>query len=285
MNSGGLTGCRGHDVFSGDAYDLMRHWPDSGAAIDGVGEKVRRRPSSVVRDRSKSSRGGWVATRDDLLRGKSSIRLQTNRFRVAAQGSILGVILAGGKSTRMGVDKALVDLNGRPLIAHAIERLRPQVDAMTISANGELQRFAPFALPILSDAAPDRDAGPLAGVAAALAFARSEGWTLVATAPCDAPFAPADFIARLAEAMGEQRASLALAEGRRGDEPLFALWRVDQLAPLRDYLSQGGRAPRDFMRAKGAARARFADGEGEDPFANLNSPAELELARAKSRES
>jgi molybdopterin-guanine dinucleotide biosynthesis protein A len=179
----------------------------------------------------------------------------------------------------MGADKAFVELDGRPLIAHAIERLRPQVDALAISANGDPARFAPFASPILADAAPHRDAGPLAGIAAALGFAGKEGFSLVATAPCDAPFGPADLVARLGAALAG--APIAVAEGPRGLEPLFALWRVDLTASLVDSIARGERSPRGFMEMRGATRVRFAAGREGDPFANLNSPADLDLARTR----
>lgn len=193
---------------------------------------------------------------------------------------MLGVVLAGGKSTRMGAEKAFAPLENRPLIAYAIERLRPQVQALAISANGDPRRFAAFGLPVLADPPSESDAGPLAGVAAGLAYAAREGHDIVATAPCDAPFAPTDFVRRLAEAMIDSAAPAALVESPRGLEPLFALWRVDLLAALRAHLAGGGRSPRDFLLAQGAARARFAD---EEPFANLNSPAEMARARAKAK--
>jgi len=184
----------------------------------------------------------------------------------------------------MGLDKAFVSLDGRPLIAHAIDRLRPQVEALAISANGDASRFAAFGLPVLADDPADLDAGPLAGLAAGLAFAKREGFRLVATAPCDAPFAPGDFVARLAEAMAASRTVAALVETPHGLEPLFALWRADALAALRPYLAGGGRSPRDFLAALGAVRTPFSPAPGDDPFANLNSPAELERARAKLRQ-
>lgn len=200
---------------------------------------------------------------------------------MSEQSAILGVILAGGKSTRMGAEKAFVLLDGRPLIAHAIERLRPQVGALAISANGDPQRFASFALPVLADSVIDSDAGPLAGIAAGLAVAAKEGRAFVATAPCDAPYAPRDFVQRLAAAMTAAGAMVALAESPAGLEPLFGLWRAELLPTLRDYLSQGGRSPRDLMIAQGAARAHFAGGDGAGAFANLNSPAELQIARTR----
>ncbi|MGB3249891.1 MAG: NTP transferase domain-containing protein, partial [Tabrizicola sp.] len=75
---------------------------------------------------------------------------------------IFGVILAGGEGRRMaGADKALVPLAGRPLIAHVLDRLEPQVERMLVSANGDAARFAGFGCPVVADAAPQ---GPLSGV-------------------------------------------------------------------------------------------------------------------------
>jgi molybdopterin-guanine dinucleotide biosynthesis protein A len=180
----------------------------------------------------------------------------------------------------MGVDKAFVVLDGRSLIARAINRLRPQVDALAISANGDPGRFAAFGLPVLADAPAELGVGPLAGVAAGLVYANREGWPLLATAPCDAPFAPADYVARLASAIAESFALAAVAESARGLQPVFALWRVAALPPLRAYLAGGGRSPGAFLTSLGAKRVPFAPGEGGDAFANLNTPAELERARS-----
>jgi len=199
---------------------------------------------------------------------------------LAARRTIVGLVLAGGRSTRMGADKALVDFDGRPLIAHVVERLRPQVDALAISANGEPARFASFALPVLADDAEYREAGPLAGIAAALAYAQAESHAWLATAPCDAPLFPRDLVARLAEALATAGAAIAAAESPRGVEPLFALWRVDLRPALGAFLAAGGRSPRQFMTAQNAARVAFPASDAGDPFANLNSRAELEAARA-----
>src|SRR4051794_1376287 len=111
-------------------------------------------------------------------------------------GAVLGVILAGGLSSRMGREKAFVALGGRPLLAHVVERFGPQVDALALNANGDPGRFAPFGLPV----EPDRhgeNPGPLAGISVAISLARRGGYDLVATCPSDAPFLPLDAVARL----------------------------------------------------------------------------------------
>ena len=113
----------------------------------------------------------------------------------------LGLILDGGLGRRLGgVDKGLVLIAGRPMIARAIERLRPQCAGLAISANGDPARFAGLRLPVLADEPPEF-AGPLAGVLAGLEYAArlAPGITHVATLPADAPFAPQDFVERLHE--------------------------------------------------------------------------------------
>jgi len=111
-----------------------------------------------------------------------------------------GVVLAGGLSVRMGIDKALAPLAGQPLIAHVAARLDPQVDALFVNANGDLARFRGIGRAIVADAGARPGGGPLAGVAAALAYASLLGAQWLATAPCDAPFLPLDLVARLAAA-------------------------------------------------------------------------------------
>ena len=192
--------------------------------------------------------------------------------------SIAGVVLAGGRSTRMGAEKALLPLAGRPLLAHVVQRLRPQVDALFVNANGDLARFAGFDLAVIADAAPAPDAGPLAGVAAALRAAQSRGYALLATAPCDAPFLPLDLVARLAVAMAESGAPVAVAESPNGLEPLFALWRVDLADQAEAAQRAGEGGPRGLLARLGAAPARFIE---DEPFANLNTPEDLAAAQAR----
>jgi molybdenum cofactor guanylyltransferase len=117
--------------------------------------------------------------------------------------AIAGVVLAGGRSSRMGVEKALVDFAGRPMLAHVLARFAPQVMALAINANGDPARFAAFGAPVIADLAPDQP-GPLAGIAAALAWAQAHGCSRVATVPCDAPFLPRDLVARLARQRAER---------------------------------------------------------------------------------
>lgn len=188
----------------------------------------------------------------------------------------LGLILAGGRSTRMGGgDKPLIALGGRPMLAHVIDRLAPQVAALALSVNGDPARFAAFGLPALADEAADRP-GPLAGMLAGLDHAAARGLPLVAVAPGDTPFLPQDLVARLAGALRGAPLAYAVAGGR--DHPACALIRVELRAPLRAALAAGVRRVGDWMRDMGAAEAEFPDPEA---FFNVNRPADLALAEAR----
>ena len=189
---------------------------------------------------------------------------------------VLGLILAGGRATRMGGgDKPLRALGGRPMLAHVIDRLAPQAAALALSVNGDPARFAAFGLPALADEDPDRP-GPLAGMLAGLDHAAARGLPLVAVAPGDTPFLPRDLVARLAGALQGAPLAYAVAGGR--DHPACALIRVELRAPLRAALAAGVRRVGDWMRDMGAAEAEFPDPEA---FFNVNRPADLALAEAR----
>ena len=186
---------------------------------------------------------------------------------------IFGAILAGGQGRRMGgADKALLPLAGRPLIAHAIDRLEPQVERLSISANGDPARLARFGLPVLPDTSASQ--GPLSGILAALDWAAPLGATHLVTAPTDAPFLPPDLTPRLLLA-----GNLSLARSAGNDHPTFGLWPVALRDPLRAFLASGAKTSiRAFADAQGAARADFPD---DGAFSNLNTPQDLATAEAR----
>ena len=189
-----------------------------------------------------------------------------------------GVVLAGGQSTRMGSDKALAPLAGRPLVAHVAARFAPQVDALFVNANGDAARFAFLRCAIVADAAPNAGGGPLAGVAAALRHAQSLGARWLAAAPCDAPFLPLDLVARLAAAAADSRAPIAVAATAGGLEPMFALWSTALAPEVETALAAGEGGPRGLMARFGGTETRFADA---DAFANLNTPEDFAAAEAR----
>jgi molybdopterin-guanine dinucleotide biosynthesis protein A len=188
---------------------------------------------------------------------------------------IFGVILAGGEGRRMaGADKALVPLAGRPLIAHVLDRLEPQVERMLVSANGDAARFAGFGCPVVADAAPQ---GPLSGVLSALTVAAGMGATHVVSTPVDTPFLPGDLVPQLLLAAEGSSGGLALAADATGDHPATALWPVGLAPALAAYLAAGEAKVTRFTDAHHAARARFPDPRA---FLNLNTPEDLAAAEA-----
>ncbi len=183
---------------------------------------------------------------------------------------ITGVILAGGLGRRMGgVDKGLQLLNGRPLVSHVIERLAPQVDELLINANQNGDRYAAFGHRVVPDRIPDF-AGPLAGLHAVLAAAAHP---LVATAPCDSPFLPADLVLRLFSGLTATGADVAVARTGGRVQPVFCLCRRDLQPHLAAYLASGERRMVGWHATLKVAEIAFDD-EAE-AFANLNTRDEL----------
>jgi len=191
---------------------------------------------------------------------------------------VAAVALAGGASSRMGRPKALAPFLGQPLVARVLGRLQPQAGAVYLNASGP--QYAGFRAPLVEDFARWRGAGPLAGVAAALARAAEDGFLYVATAPCDAPFLPLDLVARLMIPM-RAGAAAAVATSDSGLEPMFSLLPVEALARVEAALAAGRASPRSVLAGLQAARVAFP-AEGE-PFANLNTPEEFAAAEAAAR--
>ncbi|HEY5366460.1 MAG TPA: molybdenum cofactor guanylyltransferase MobA [Casimicrobiaceae bacterium] len=186
------------------------------------------------------------------------------------RADITGLVLAGGQGRRMGgVDKGLVDFAGKPMVAHAIARLLPQVGALLINANQNAERYAAFGHPVVADAIGGF-AGPLAGLHAGLAAA---GTHYVVTSPCDSPFLPADLAERLATALAAARATLAVA--RTGDQPhpVFALVDRGVLVHLTQFLEGGGRKIDAWYATLDVVEVPFDD-EAE-AFRNINTRQEL----------
>jgi molybdenum cofactor guanylyltransferase len=190
---------------------------------------------------------------------------------------MIGVILAGGDSRRMaGGDKCLSPLGGRPLLAHVIERLAPQVDSLVLSANGNPARFASFGLPVLADAGGE-PLGPLAGILAGMRWAEKEpARRLIATVPADAPFFPRDLVVRLAERLGDAEVAIARSGGQL--HPVVGLWSVTLADDLATWLGDDThRKVGAWVASRNHAVVDF-EGNGFDPFFNVNTPDDLRTA-------
>ena len=176
----------------------------------------------------------------------------------------VGLVLAGGLARRMGgVDKGLQAWQGRPLVQHVLDALRPQAGRLLVSANRHAQAYAAFGWPVLPDPPGLAFAGPLAGMLAGLqALDEGEEWLL--TAPCDAPRLPCDLAERLLAAAAPH--GLAFAQAGR-EHPTHALLHARLRSSLAAHLQGGGRAVLRWMRSQPHGVARFDD---ESAFANFN---------------
>ncbi len=188
-----------------------------------------------------------------------------------------GILLAGGLATRMGGgDKSLKSLGGRPILAHVIDRIRPQVSALALNANGDPARLGDWGLAVVPDALPDFP-GPLAGIHAGMEWARIQGIPDIVSVPTDTPFLPADLVDRLVAVRG--KADIAVAKSEGSGHPVVALWPARLADDLRRLVTEGMRRVTEFAGRHTVAYADFPVGP-VDPFLNINRPEDLERAEA-----
>jgi molybdopterin-guanine dinucleotide biosynthesis protein A len=190
---------------------------------------------------------------------------------------VVGVILAGGQSRRMGGgDKCLRRLGPKTILQHVIDRARPQVGQLVLNANGDPGRFAAYGLPVAADSVPDF-AGPLAGILAGLDWARANAQACrwVASFAGDAPFLPRDLVARLAAAVEKAGADLACARSGGQDHPVVGLWPVALAADLRRALVEANVRKVDVWTARHRLVAVDFATDPVDPFFNANRPEDL----------
>ena len=188
---------------------------------------------------------------------------------------ITGVILAGGLARRMGhLDKGLLPFRGKPMIAHVIERLSPQVGTLIINANQNRPVYAEFGYPVIADAVADF-AGPLAGLHAVLCACNTP---LLVSSPCDSPFLPGNLVARLHAAMIESGAQLAVPHSGGRAQLVFALCRREVLDSLTRFLDGGGHKVESWHATLKKIEVPFPD---QAVFANINTLEELERLESK----
>ena len=183
---------------------------------------------------------------------------------------VTGVILAGGQGSRMGgVDKGLQEFRGKPMVAHVIGRLAPQVNAILVNANRNGEAYEAFGYRVIADEIAGF-AGPLAGFERGLEHAATP---LVVTCPCDSPFLPADLVARLRSALDREGAQLAVAKTGNQPHPVFSLMRRDVHASLRDFLASGQRKIDKWYASLRVVEVPFDD--VAEAFVNINTREEL----------
>jgi len=190
---------------------------------------------------------------------------------------VLGVLLAGGRARRMGGgDKCLRPLGDRSILAHVIERARPQVSALLLNANGDPARFSGFGLPVAADAV-EGFAGPLAGVLTGMTWARANRPDLpwIATIATDTPFFPRDLVARLLTAIERESADLACAASDGRAHPVFGLWPARLAADLRRAMLEEEIRKVDVWTARHRLIEVAFPADAIDPFFNANRPEDL----------
>jgi len=208
------------------------------------------------------------------------------------KSEIAGVVLAGGQSRRMasafasgGGDKGLLDLAGKPMLAHVLDRLAPQVGGLVINANGDPGRFSRFGLDVVPDSIGGF-VGPLAGVLAGMRWAAGKGgrFKFIVTVSSDAPLLPRDLVARLVAARAAHNGGIALASSAGELHPVIGLWPVELADDLETSLTQGVRKVLHWTDRHGTYGVDFdlveVAGRRVDPFFNANTPEELDEVRA-----
>ena len=190
-----------------------------------------------------------------------------------ATRDITGLILAGGRGSRMGgVDKGLQNHHGMPLAMHALLRLAPQVGQVLVNANRNLAAYESMGVPVWPDILPDY-AGPLAGFLTGLERCES---AFLATVPCDSPLFPLDLVARLAAALEAGDADIAMAATVEGGvvrtHPVFCLMRVEVTESLVRFTHGGQRKIDRWTAQHRCVEVPFDDAPA---FANANTLDEL----------
>jgi molybdopterin-guanine dinucleotide biosynthesis protein A len=192
---------------------------------------------------------------------------------------VVGVLLAGGQSRRMGGgDKSLRLLGGRAILDRVIDRFRPQVGRLILNANGDPSRFAATGLAVAADSV-EGFAGPLAGILAGLDWAAANAGSAlwIATAATDAPFLPRDLVSRLVVAT-EEGADLVCAASNGRSHPVIGLWPVRLREDLRRALTEGGVRKVDAWTARFRLAVVDFPADPVDPFFNVNTPEDLAAA-------
>ena len=184
---------------------------------------------------------------------------------------LCGAVLAGGRARRMGgQDKGLIELNGEALVAHALRRLRPQVDTLLINANRHHEVYARYGCPVIADPdGIDAFSGPLAGILALLGHSTQ---TLL-TVPCDSPLFARDYAIRMLDALQQADADLAVAADGERLQPVFLLIKPTLKDSLQRYLNAGERKIDRWFQQLNRVSVDFSD--RPEMFLNINTPDDL----------
>lgn len=186
------------------------------------------------------------------------------------KNNISAVILAGGQARRMGgQDKGLLELNGKAMIEYVIDALREQVETLLVNANRNIDKYARFGYPVVSDL-DDGFKGPLAGMASCMRMIDTD---FLLTLPCDSPLVPVDYASRMLRAQQENRAQICVADSGDRIQPVFCLLERKLQDSLVAYLDSGERKIDRWFEQHKLAKVYFS--ENREMFSNINTPEEL----------
>lgn len=195
------------------------------------------------------------------------------------RGRPAGVILAGGRSSRMAVSrKALVELKGQPLLRHVIDRLQAHLDPLLLSSDRETTDFQSFDLTVVPDLLADFH-GPLMGLCSALQYLSDKGFNNgLVLCPCDAPFIPDNLVQVLLDARQNENKDVVVISYEGVLQPTFSLWQNQHLPVIREaVLDKGMGGLKHLLMSLPYTTVEWATVE-PSPFFNVNTPAELETA-------
>ena len=191
-----------------------------------------------------------------------------------------GVILAGGRSSRMGVtSKALLELNGQPLLRHVVDRLQAHLDPLLLSCESETADFESFGLAVVPDLLPDYR-GPLTGLYSTLQFLSDKGHSNgLVLCPCDAPFIPDNLVQVLSNADQSEIKPVVVISYQGVLQPTFSLWQNHHLPVIREAVVEQGRGGlKHLLTSLPHKIVEWATVE-PSPFFNVNTPQEFESAK------
>jgi len=202
---------------------------------------------------------------------------------MCAHYSYLGLVLSGGQSRRMGGDKAVMPFGDATLFEHVLHRLKHQLDDIVISTASDHPVFRDCGHDLIHDLPPFVGMGPLSGLYAAFDYCRQRKHEVpydgIITVAVDTPFFPEDYVARLDGANISAPSSALIAATIHRPHPTFALWKLHLADALAQHLCRGKYSIVSFADQIEAEAILFPSSCEQDPFFNINTPQELELAR------
>ncbi len=193
---------------------------------------------------------------------------------MSSHQQITAIILSGGQGSRVNdKDKGLIQFQGKPMIEHVIEAIKPQVDSIVISANRNIEEYACFNFPVINDNTLTFE-GPIAGIISAYEHIEDES-QLILSASCDSPHLPSDYVKKLYSCLTESTADIAVVDDGERIQNSHFLMRIEVLPSLHDYFTSGGRSLYGWHENQNMVKVDFSD--QKDSFFNINTFDDLAL--------